>query len=428
MATLQKVKTTFYALPLPSKGKQPKWKKVPKGTPGAQSVTVESKKWYIVYKDARRVRRVPAYTDKAASQVKLGAFLKARERGQSGLSDPYQEHYDRPVLGHVADYHAHVVAHSKDETHKSEVNRILTAVVAGTKARSIRDITPGKLTTYLNGMSQAARTKNMHRRITVMFFNWLEVNGRVPMNPIGGKKVKTFKPQAKDQKRKRRGLKVDELRRLLMAAREQPLRDARVGRGGRRRPDGTRREARPAQLKPGTVAGLERRGRERELLYRLAIYTGLRRKELSHLRVDHLRLDREQPIIDLPGEYTKNGKPARIALVPSLATELRSWIADTLRRAKDPLLTVPCKSNLSKIHRRLLTQAGIVYKDEEDRHADFHSLRKAANVLLRHVGIQLKDRMTFLRHGSAALTDGIYDDENMTDKSGILVALQNAAL
>ena len=42
MATLQKVKTTFYALPLPTKGKQPKWKKVPKGTQGAQSVTVES--------------------------------------------------------------------------------------------------------------------------------------------------------------------------------------------------------------------------------------------------------------------------------------------------------------------------------------------------------------------------------------------------
>jgi integrase len=422
------VTTTFYALPVPTKGKKLKWKKVPKGTPGAERVTVESKKWYIVFKEGGYVRRVPAYTDKGASLVKLADFLKARERGESGLSDPYQKHYDRPILEHVGDYHRHVCAHSKDDTHKSEVERILNVIVTATKARSIRDITPGKLTAYLIGMTQAARTKNMHRRIAVMFFNWLEENGRVPMNPIGGKKVKTFKIQAKDRKRKRRGLQVDELRRLLVVAREQPLKDARIGRGGRPRRDGKRKEARPAELKPKTIAKLERRGRERELLYRIAIYTGLRRKELSYLRISHLHLDLDQPLIDLPGEYTKNGNPARIPLVPSLVTELRSWIADTARRAKDPVLTVPCKSNLSKIHRRLLVQAEIVYKDEEDRYADFHSLRKAANVLLRRAGIPLKDRMAFLRHGSAALTDGIYEDENQTDKSGILTTLQNAHL
>jgi integrase len=40
---------------------------------------------------------------------------------------------------------------------------------------------------------------------------------------------------------------------------------------------------------------LEREGRERVLLYRVAFYTGLRRSELLGLQVDHLLLDAEKP-------------------------------------------------------------------------------------------------------------------------------------
>ena len=428
MATLQKVKTTFYILPDQPKTNKKKWKKVPKDTPGARRQTVESKKWYIVYKEHGKVRRVPAYTDKDASKVLLANFLKARERGEAGLTDPHRKHYDRPVTDHVREYHAHVVAHSKDETHQSEVLRILTAVVAGTGIRSIREITPDTLSSYLSGMTQAARTKNMHRRITVMFCNWLETNGRLPSNPIGGKKVRTFKVTKKDRKRRRRALSAEELKRLLVAAREQPLKDARVGRGGRRAANGTRKAAQPARLKPETVAKLERLGRERELIYRVAIYTGLRRKELSHLRVTHLNLAAQTPHVALPGEFTKNGEDAKIGLLPSLAEALRSWIADTGRGAKDRVFAVPEKGNLSKIHQRLLNAAGIAYKDDADRYADFHSLRKAANVLLRLAGIPLKDRMVFLRHGSASLTDGLYEDELQTNKDGIIDAFTKAGL
>lgn len=429
MPTLKKVKTTFYAVPVDPSAKRPKWKKVPKGTVGSQKVTVESKKWYIVFKEFGKVRRVPAYTDKQASQTKMAGFLRAKERGESGLSDPYKRHYDRPIAEHIGQYHAHLVAHSKEDSKDpNEILRILSAAVAGMGVKSIREITPDRVAMYLTGMTQAAVTKNKHRGHLVTFCNWLELKGRMPANPIGGKKVKRFKSTDENRKRKRRALSLGELQRLLAAAREQPLNDARVGRGGRWRGDGTRKDARPAWLKPATVAKLETRGRERGLLYRLAIYTGLRRNELSRLRVRHLHLDRSQPVLDLPGECTKNGKRALIPLVPSLVSELKSWLADSRRGANAPVLAVPDKSNLSKIHQRLLIVAGITYKDEAGRYADFHSLRKAANVLLRRAGIELKDRMTFLRHGSAALTDGVYDDEDQTDKTGIINALQDAAL
>jgi integrase len=422
MATLKKVKTTYYVHPdHPSR-------RVHKDTPGAIRRTVVSRKWYIVYKDGGRVKRVPAYTDKAASQAKLADLLRSRERGEAGLVDPFRRHLDRPVADHVGEYHAHVLAHSRDKTHQKEVRRILTTVFARAGVRTLRDLTPDRLNTYLTGMTQAARTKNMHRRIVVMFGNWLEANGRVPANPVGGKRVRTFKVRARDQKRRRRALTADELRRLLAAARDEPLRAAAAGRGGRRRKDGGRAAARPARLRPETVTALERRGRERELLYHLAIYTGLRRKELSHLRVGHLRLADPTPGIDLPGEYTKNGNPARIPLPRRLADGLRGWVASERRGPADPVLGVPDKSNLSKVHRRLLAAAGIPYRDAEGRYADFHSLRKATNVLLRLAGIPLKDRMVFLRHGSAALTDGTYEDESQVDRSGILNVLDAAGV
>src|SRR5262249_8470233 len=143
-------------------------------------------------------------------------------------------------------------------------------------------------------------------------------------------------------------------------------------------------QARPCKLRPETMARLRDRGRERWLMYRLAILTGLRRGELSRLRVSHLELD-AQPFarINMPAHLTKNGKPARILLVPSLAADLRQWIIDTGKSPTDALVTVPNRHNLIKLHKTHLALAGIPYSDPEGRCADFHSLRMSANVVLR---------------------------------------------
>ena len=404
-------------------------KRVKPNTPGAKKVSYKAPKWYIVHKEAGRVKRIPAYTDKKASQAKLVDFLKAKERGEAGLTDPFKEHYDRPVLDHVQEYHQYVAAHSRSDKHPAEVLRILKAVVAGTKVISIRDITPGRVSVYLTGMTQASGTKNMHRRILVSFMNWLETAGRIPTNPIGGKKVRTFEPKPGEAKRRRRAMTGDELSRLFAAAREQPLRDAARSRGGRPRKDGSKpATARPAQLSDETILKKTHEGRERWLMYRIAAFTGLRRGELSRLRVRHVKLDRDTPMIHLPGVLTKNGVDARLLLPGFLAADLKSWVAESGKRDDDPMVHVPNESNLAKTHRRMLKAAGIEYQDGEGRYADFHSLRKTTNVLLRQAGIPLKDRMAFLRHGSASLTDGIYEDEAMTDKAGILDTFRQLAV
>ena len=114
--------------------------------------------------------------------------------------------------------------------------------------------------------------------------------------------------------------------------------------------------------------------------------------------------------------------------MPSLASELRSWIADECKKPADRLFYVPTRRNTTKIHQANLLLAGIPYTDDQGRYADFHSLRMSANVVLRKAGIPAKERQLFLRHGKLELTTETYDDETATDMPSVLKALVNADL
>jgi integrase len=407
VATLKKVTTTQWIDPVGNRVKP--------NTPGATKRVVTSRKWYIVAKVNGRVKRIPAYTDKKASQAKLADWLRAQERGQADLIDPFKEHLDRPVLDHLADYVRVLKTRSRNPDYHGEVERSLRRVFAARKVVLLRDLTADAVQQYLAALVAGATTKNLHRTYVVSFCNYLVAARRLPANPVTRFTVSRAKPREAEERRERRALKPSEIRRLLAAVRDYPLKAASTNTGGRP-PAGTAgqpRTPRPAKLSAGTVAKLEHRGRERLLLYRVGLMTGLRRGELSRLRVRHLDLG-PQPRIDLPGTLTKNGKRACIPLVPSLADELRQWIADTGRAPGDPLLSVPARNNLSRMHRAHLELAAIPYQDDRGRYCDFHSLRKSANAYLRRNGVPPKERQLFLRHGKLELTTETYDDDQMT--------------
>jgi integrase len=148
-------------------------------------------------------------------------------------------------------------------------------------------------------------------------------------------------------------------------------------------------------------------------MYRLAILTGLRRGELSRLRVRHLIFGK-RPRIEMPGVLTKNGRDALIPLVPTLADELKAWVTETGRGKDDCVVVVPCRSNLVRLHKAHLKLAGIAYTDDRGRYADFHSFRMSLNVALRRRGVKLRERQLFLRHAAADLATSKYDDERLT--------------
>jgi integrase len=159
----------------------------------------------------------------------------------------------------------------------------------------------------------------------------------------------------------------------------------------------------------------------------MAVLTGLRRGELAALRVAFLRLDYKPfPSLELSGEFTKNGKVAKLLLVPALAEELRYWIADTNKQTNDLLFTV--SSKLNNIFRRDLKAAGIAYKDDRGRYADFHSLRHAANTMLGMAGIPSKLRQLFMRHSDIRLTTATYDDDSLYEMQPVVTALEGLRL
>jgi integrase len=178
-----------------------------------------------------------------------------------------------------------------------------------------------------------------------------------------------------------------------------------------------------AEVRPEVQDRYRLLGRERALLYKTAVLTGLRQGELAALRAAFLKLDRKPfPALELPGEHTKNGEDARVLLVPALAEELRQWVADTGKKPTDPLFIISDKAN--KIFRRDLRAAGIAYRDDLGRYADFHALRHSANTMLGVAGIPPKLRQLSMRHSDIRLTTATYDDATLYELEPVVKALE----
>ena len=422
MAWLQRKLTTVYV--------DGNGTRVPKGTPGAIKQQIESEKLYGCWKEGKRKMMVPLATDKQASQAMLTDIIRHRERGEAGLVNPYKPHLDRSVEEHMAEYLAALREEGRTPFYMHEKERILRLIFRTTGIKKLGDLTADRIDRYLaqmtkgtgkvRGLPVAASTKMVHRTAANAFAVWLKRKGRLSNNPLEN----VVKPQGKPV-RERRSLTPVELQKLLAAARERPLMDASTNKGGRR-PDGTPKTAVrvwAADLQPETQARYRLLGRERALLYKTAVLTGLRQSELAALRVAFLKLDRKPfPALELPGEFTKNGDDAKLLLVPALAEELRQWIADAGKEPTDKLFTVSDKAN--KIFRRDLRAAGIPYRDGLGRYADFHALRHSANTMLGTAGIPPKLRQLFIRHSDIRLTTATYDDDSLYEMEPAIKALE----
>src|SRR3954453_11296349 len=83
-------------------------RQVPKGTPGARKVREKSAKWYGRAPGA--ARPVPLCENKAASQMMLNELVRKAGLAAVGLADPYEAHRKQPLLEHLADFEAALMA------------------------------------------------------------------------------------------------------------------------------------------------------------------------------------------------------------------------------------------------------------------------------------------------------------------------------
>jgi integrase len=405
-------------------------RRVPKGTPGAKKVKERSTVWYGQFKENGEYKRVPLFTDKTASSVRLAELVRGVERGEVGLINPLKGVLGQEIEVHVQDYLTHLRTEGANPKHLSERERLLRAVLTACDIKMLAHLTGDKINEFIATLQKkttknnpapgpaSARTKDTYRGAVHAFAEWCVYTRpqRLKENPVSA----TAKPKG-EAVHNRRAETVENLQRLLQVAADRPLLEALTVRKGPRKGE------RYADVRPEVRERLLQEGRERRMLYLTAILTGMRQGELSRLMVRHLRLTGNEPAIYVaPKHDAKNKTGIWLPLLPDHAGQLAAWIKDTGKGADDPVFYVPEKPN--KIFRRDLKAAGIDYKDRATgEYFDFHALRHCTDSYLNAAGVPPSVVMLFMRHKTLKLSLVTYNDPRMHDARKALGALPRLA-
>ena len=220
---------------------------------------------------------------------------------------------------------------------------------------------------------------------------------------------------------------------------------------------GKRKGQKVASVRPEVKAQLEMLGRERALIYKTLVLTGLRKGELASLTLGQLDLDAPVAYAVLEAADEKNRQGCGIPIQSDLASDLRQWIEGRLkvvqeqaRRQGGPipvqlppwttLFNVP--AGLIRILDRDLVMAGIARlvkdertakvtidkRDDRGRTVDVHALRTTFGTHLSKGGVPLRTAQAAMRHSKPELTANVYTDPRLLDVAGALAALPALAL
>lgn len=330
--------------------------------------------WYIDYFDENGVRRrVKGCLDRAATEQiarKLESDVELRRRGViDARDDAYAEHEKRPVVDHLDEFRADLLARGNTEKHAAQHAMRAGRVLEMAEIKRLGELTPSRVQEVLAALGRGGLslgTLNHHRAAVRGFTRWLCKDGRLRHDPLAG--VVGYNAK-EDRRHDRRTIGVEELRRLIAAAEAGPMH---------------RRMSGPA----------------RALCYRLAVATGLRYAEIQSVTPASFAFDSDPATVTVAAGYTKNGEPAALPLPADVASDLRAWVSGT---ADDgPVFPLPNRgADMLKVD---LAAAGIPYRDASGLVFDFHSLRCQTATLADQAGCSPRVVQKLMRHSTLELT------------------------
>ncbi|MBC7817931.1 MAG: site-specific integrase [Planctomycetaceae bacterium] len=450
---------------------------------GQERIVVETPTYTAKYRDgAGHVQTVATgCRDESAARALLGELEKRAELVKARVMTPEQDNVsnqqDVPFLEHVEVFLNRRTKRAPNGVSVMGRNNSLARLTrldneCGFKRLS--DLRAESLDRWMRdrlaeGMSPA--NINEFRQEAVIFANWCIRNKRLLVNPFKG--VEKLDATA-NPRRKRRSMTESELVTLLRVARWRPL--AEFGRlpipvkkkEGESQTEAATKSKRtkwtyaPLMLNdldaaiergrerlkksPQHIVKLDRLGRERALIFKTLVLTGLRKGELAAVTVGHFAHNGPMPVIVMNSDQTKNRQRAEIPLRTDLADDLRRWLA-TLQSERQgasdvsgerialtfqrdagdalpldtPLFTVP--KGLVRILNRDLATAGIPKRDERGRTIDVHALRHSFGTLLSKGGVAPRTAQAAMRHSDIHLTMMTYTDPKLLDVQGALDSL-----
>ncbi len=447
-----------------SKGKS-RSAKVTTGNDGADRIVTVAATFTAKYRDGNDKPRIIA-TGCRDRQSALGVLADLERRAErvrgkilTTPEDMMLDHQRIPTVEHLRDYLASLEAAGTTEVYRIDTERLAKRMIEDLGIRKLSDLSASAVERWLMDRQRenmAARTRNSYLQALSGMLNWCIERGRIAVNPLD--KVQRA-DQVSDSRRKRRAMTTDELRRLLSVASLRPLAEygrktvtlpshERNGRSSWRKAELTfdnieaaaDRARERLATNPEFIAELVLAGRERVMMYKALVMTGLRQGELASLTIGQCRVDESAPYIELHAKDEKNREGALIPLRDDLAADLRQWIEakrelsggaavlsiDAERDASkafanQPLFNVPAK--LVKILNRDLKAAGIAKHDERGRSLDVHALRHTFGTMLSAGGVAPRTAQAAMRHSKIDLTMNVYTDPKLLDVQGALDSL-----
>jgi len=236
----------------------------------------------------------------------------------------------------------------------------------------------------------SVESQNHHLVACKSLTRWLVRRAILPQDPLA--QLSRWNA-ATDRRIVRRALDVEELDRLLRAARASKR----------------------------VFRGLD--GQTRAVLYLLAVSSGLRVSELASLTPQSFQLDANPAVVIVEASHSKHRRQDAIPLPPSVAEELRGWIAG--RPAGSPLWPGTWKEKAAGMLADDLREAGIDPLDETGRKLDFHALRATYATLLARAGVNLQTSQALLRHSSPTLTSTVYTKLGVADLGSVVERLDS---
>jgi integrase len=357
-----------------------------------ERVSRKRKNWRVRYRHADgQMRDVPAFKDKLASEQLAQDIERRVAREKMGIVDKFDVHRGRPLVEHLDEYEEHLCAKGNTEKHvKLKVGRIRKAI-KGCGFSTLRDIVPSRVEGWLAGERDAkrfsAQTSNHYLVVLKGFCTWLVRERRAPDNALVGLSGVNV---ALDPKHQRRVLSEKDLAAFLKAAK-----------------------------KGAPFRGLS--GRDRVMLYRVVLYTGLRLNEVATLTKDSFDLEADPPAVAVEAGYSKRRKRDVLVLRKDLAADLKRWLR--WKRKGEPVFQGTWAARAGKMVQIDVEAAGLAYQEDNGRFFDFHALRHQFISSLAASGVHPATAQKMARHSDINLTLSRYTHVGRGDEAAAVEGL-----
>ncbi|MCA9314594.1 MAG: site-specific integrase [Planctomycetes bacterium] len=355
----------------------------------------------------RLVRKSLKTKDKRVAQMRALQMVEREERKAVGLADPFEEHRERPLAEHVADFDVHLAARGVSKAHLDDRMLCLREYLDATKARTLVGLDFVEAQRWLGELAAgplSARSVNKRLQALRQFGRWLVQARRHTHNPFEGLAMRN---EATDRRRVRRAFTDDELDAFLDAARRRPLEE------------GSRKRTRSG-LSEQVEAKFRRVGECRAFLYAFAAGTGLRRGELAGLT--WADVDSGRATVTVRASVAKSKRMAELPLRSDLAAALSEQAARVRAHGlgtgpRDRVFPGPLFPTHGTVARDL-AYAGLDGEDDQGRVLDLHSLRVTFISRLSAAGVHPRTTQALARHAKIDLTMRVYTDLRLLDLRG----------